>query len=407
MSEVTTPTVSTDTGSVSASQPRAIVKTDFDDLLSAYDEVAEGAEEQPKTEAPKQQTTATPPAERQVKAPAEEKPEEVAEEQAPPKNIIKAKDGEAEVDIPEDAVVEREINGKKVQFKVGEAMKALVNQETFNRNMDSRLSHLHAKETTFMKRVDQMQQHLAQLTQRAQDGDLFGLFQFSAEFAKKDPVEFEQEMLEKFRQIYSKYENLTPDQKKALFAEKKAAFLAKKLQEHHSTAATEQAKLELASQVDRRCQEAGIDREVFDGLFFNLVKTFVEGKQPFNKRQLNSAEDVTVDDVFLYKNRLDMIDKVERAVQTVAPDRHQPEFIARILNVVGDDFDLTAEDISELLSSGAISLKTPAQENLAQRSQTLEKRGFGAQTTKRQASSNNKQSTEIDDELYKQFFRRR
>lgn len=410
MSEAQTPAPTTDSTGSSAPAVRMPVKHDVDSLLEAYEEV-EAQENAPETQQ-KQPASAKPEVDatgsaKPIKAAKEEEPKAEQEEAEPPKNIIKAKAGDQELDIPEDATITQEVNGKKVQFKVQEAVKALVNQETFNRNMDSRLSHLHAKERTFMSQMDNMRTRLGQLADRAKEGDLFGLFQFSAQIANRDPVEFEQEMLERFRNIYSKYEGLNPDQKRALFAEKKAQYISQQHRELLEKSQREEATNQLQTEVAQRCQQAGIEREVFDGLFYGVVKNFVEAKMPLNGKTFGSPEDVTVDDVFLYKSKLDMIDKVERAVERVAPDKLNPDFVTRVLKVVGDDFELTEQEIADLLSSGGIPLKSPAQENLTQRSQHLEKRGFGAQTPRSQASSNKQKALDPDDELYREFFRRR
>lgn len=402
--------VPTENGTTFSGNVRAVpAKVDIDELLDSYDEVPE--EEVGKAPA---KTEATP-AKMQTEADAigkvienkkqPEKTEEEPEGEAP-KNVIKAKVGDQDLEIPEDATITQEINGKKVQFKVAEAVKALAGQEQFNRAMDSRLSRLHAREQEHVKQVQTMQQRLQNLVERAQAGDLFGIFQFSAEFAQKDPVDFEREMLERFQQVHSRYDHLTPDQKRAYFAERKAEFLQRKMQEEQHGRQYEQSVVQLEQTVNQRCQQEGVDREVFDGLFHQMVQQFV-GKQPFNQKQLSSPDDISVDDVFLYKNKLDMVDKVERAVQTVAPDRLAPEFVLKVLNVVGNDFDLTEADLVELLQSGGISLNTPAQENLSQKAQNLEKKGFGAQSIRGQASSNTQKNTDVDDDLWNEFYRRR
>jgi sulfur carrier protein ThiS len=401
--------VPTENGTTFSGNVRALPgKVDPEDLLAAYDEVDEATEEapaaKPNAAPPKIQveadTIGRPPKEA---APKQEEQPEV--EQEAPKNVLKAKVGDQELDIPEEATITQEVNGKKVQFKVQEAVKALVNQESFNRAMDSRLSRLHAKETEHVKQVTSIQQRLQQIIKHAEEGDLFGLFQFTAGMANKDPVDFEQQMLEKFHQIHGRFEHLTPDQKLAYFAQRKANFLEKKFKEMEQKTQYEQSVSQLEQTVNSRCQQEGVDREIFDGLFHQIVTQFV-GKQPFNQKQLNSPDDVTVDDVFIYKNKLDMVDKVERAVQAVAPDKANPEFVLKVLNVVGNDFDLTEADIKDLLQQGGISLQTPAQENLSSKAQLLEKKGFGAQSIKGQASSNTQKQTD-DDELWNEFARRR
>lgn len=406
----TTGGVQTDTGTTFSGNVRAVPnKIDVDDLLDSYDEPA--AEETAKatkeaTKQPPEVDTPGKPVEAKAEEPAQEEAEPEAEPTEPPKNVIRAKVGDEDLDIPEDATITQEINGKKVQFQIKEAVKALAGQEQFNRAMDSRLSRLNAKEQEHIKQVRGMQERLQHLVERAQDGDLFGLFQMAADLGKRDPVDFERQMLANFHKIHDRFSKMTPEQQEAFFANRKAAFLEKKFKEIEEKTQYEQAVTQLESTVNERCRAEGVDREIFDGLFHQIVENFV-GKQPFNRKQLNSPDDITVDDVFLYKNRLDMVDKVERAVKSAAPDKANPEFVLKVLNVVGDEFDLSEAEIAELLQSGGISLKTPAQENLAQKAQLLEKKGFGAQSIKRQASSNTQQNPGDDDDLWNEFVLKR
>lgn len=406
----TTGGVQTDTGTTFSGNVRAVPnKIDVDDLLDSYDEPA--AEETAKatkeaTKQPPEVDTPGKPVEAKAEEPAQEEAEPEAEPTEPPKNVIRAKVGDEDLDIPEDATITQEINGKKVQFQIKDAVRALAGQEQFNRAMDSRLSRLNAKEQEHIKQVRVIQERLRDLTERAQDGDVFGLFQMAADMGKRDPVEFERQMLANMNKIHERFSRMSPEQQEAFFANRKAAFLEKKFKEIEEKTQYEQAVTHLEMTVNERCRAEGVDREIFDGLFHQIVEQFV-GKQPFNQKQLTSPDDISVDDVFLYKDKLDMIQKVERAVERAAPDKANPEFILKVLNVVGNDFDLTEADIAELLQSGGISLKTPAQENLAQKAQLLEKKGFGAQSLRGQASSNTKQNPGDEDDLWEEFVRKR
>jgi len=188
------------------------VKTTVDDLLSAYDEDAKTAEEvevkeekAPPAKARGKEENLLNKAAETVKEAEKEANEELkakkeTEEQA--KKAYKAQHNDLEIEIPEEAVIPQEINGKEVPVKVKDAVKAFVAQEEFNRAANARVHQITHRERAHADEVGKIQNYFKQIVDTANQGDFTAAMKVVAEMAGQDPVDYEQKQLEQLSEVF-------------------------------------------------------------------------------------------------------------------------------------------------------------------------------------------------------------
>ena len=342
--------------------------TTADDLLSMYDEeiatekseISEEAEKQikvkeevPKIEAAKQLAEAA----KDLPKPEVKDDEEVTEGKQQEKvatekpKAFKAKFGQEDLEIPEEAEVVQKINGKDVAFKVRDAIKAYSTQEEFNRNMDKRLSHVSGREKAWEKDQAAFKEKIGKVMQVVQGGDFVSGIRALAKLAVgnsgSDLVEFEKKYFEHLDEVRSLYSDMTPEQREKFFAERKAASLEEELKAVKERETVEQQKTQLQQTVAQLQKEHGIPEDEFRDSFFFLAKEAVgEGKH------FASEHDITPQDVVQYVKEVRLHEKVYAAGEKLGID--DDALLAEVVTLTRSHPEFSVEDIVAVIDRAGL-----------------------------------------------------
>lgn len=304
------------TANISSSTTQTVPKaTSADDLLEMYE--AEDA----KTEATKSSETKNLTVNDAIKAsekPAfdsdssledKEKSGEAKPEVEDKTPKLKAKHGDVELDIPEDAVLEAEVDGKKVPFKVKDALRAVAAQAEFNRAADRRLSYIATREQKFVGEFTKAQDTFKNIADLAAQGDHLAGLRLLAEFAGKDPVAYERETLENLDRAAQTLKQMTPEQRESFYAKRKAEFLENKLNTVEKERAFSLEVQQLQQKVLHLSKENGIDVKEFYEYAADLKESGV----------FKDPNDITPEHVLQYHQDVAHIRKVDEAIRGAAP----------------------------------------------------------------------------------------
>lgn len=326
-------------------------------------------------------------------ADGEKKAEEAAADEEVP--AYKAKFGEEEFEVPEDAVIPTEINGKKIDIIVKDAIKAVLHQEKWNRELDRRISVVSDREKRFAKERNDIQSRLKQVTELAEQGDHILGIRLLAEMSGKDPIAYEKEVLGTLGKLTEVYSNMSEDQRAAYFASRKAEYLEKKLNESREQTKLTEGKEELRGHVKKLTEQVGITEEVFIENYKELSKLIKDGIAP---------NDTSPEAVIEHYQLSQHVQKVGKAIGNVNKALAQdPEFVDDLINETRSNLNFTVEDIEKIIRD-VLSVDSKSVENLNRKVQKAQVHG-GPRAQSGQASSEKKQvEVREDDELYEHFF---
>lgn len=404
-----TPTVESTGVSSSALQDvrTSSPQTTPDDLFEMYEQIDKADESsETKQDAPKQETKPVVPKdpnklEKIKPEPIQEAKSDTTEIKDTPKIIegIKGKNGDQEIVIPEETIITDKINGKDVNFRVKDAIRAFKAQETFNRNADSRIGYITTREKQLAEKEQHFSDSLKQIGELAQAGDPIGIIHFIAETKGGDPVELEKAMLETFGKAHDMFLKMTPEQKAKYFAERKASILEKKLSSIQEQTTWNQGKQLLESKVDDYCKKYGLTKEGFVGLYKHIAESLVgEGKT------FSDPGDIQPEDVIKFHLDLQMFEKVQKALAKLDPAlARNDEIVDRAFMFVKDEHDFTEDDIVDVLMQARQRLMPKSVEDLSAKVNTLNGKGFPLKTSTQNGQANSK-TEDIEDELYDEWF---
>lgn len=315
----------------------------YDDEI--FQKYTEDASETAKEEAPKV-----------IEQKTEEEPEAGKEEEANPDEPNGATKNDKVDDGFEEVPITKLINGKEVQFKVKDAINAYLKQETFNRDMDRRLTKVSQREQAWEKDQQSFKGNLGKLIEVAQKGDFItavkGLAKIATHGTDLDPTDFEKqyfEQLDKVREVYTK---MTPEQREAYFAKRslsEAQQRARQLEEEKNF--TVQSS-QLQEKVQTLQQEYGIPNEEFWGNFKSLSEGLME------RGVIKSPNEIQPEHVIGHSLEVRrQIKLFEAAEKTGLSDADKLEYLSK---VTAADPSLTVDEIVNIIKNSQLVDVAPA-----------------------------------------------
>lgn len=357
-------------------------KVSFDELLDMYeptqtpavdDETKEGlAEAKERIKEEKELDSRTEPSvgkeqgllnEAAQKAKEEEKQEKEALKDAvdQQENVVRAKVGDSEITVPQDAVFTTTVNGKSVEFKLTDALTAFETKEEFERNANARVSKLKNMEQKFINQVSVVNNNLESIADAAAQGDMMGAIKLIAEMQQKDPIVLEKEILDNLNRVFDAYTKMSPIERDAYFAKRQNEYYKEKIEKQQKLAQQEQENHRIEAEVVNVCQKLGLSKEEFFGVYELLAQQEVGQGRTFR-----SQEDITPVDVAAFVLQRAHHARVQDAIQAIVPDRVKDTAFRNyvIEMTAGDPTFSTVDDIADLIKT-ALNLPSPAVQNLS------------------------------------------
>lgn len=305
---------------------------------------------------------------------------------------FKAKVGDTELEIPEEATITHAVNGKPFQIKVKDAVKALVGQEEWNRKLDQRVSHLNNKEKEHFGAIERIKTTFKEVAEKAETGDHMSAIKLLAQMAGKDPVEYEQAVLSKLTRLGEVYGKMSEEQRKLYFAERKAEQLSKDKQALESERQRSLESQQVYNKVMTLCKQHNLSEDQFRSYMEELVTDF--DMKP---------EEMVPEDVITHHLETTHAKKVGSAIGKVDPKLADDDsFVEQILLNTKDSPEFTVDDIADIVRE-VKSVESKSVENLKRKVEKAGQVGFRAQPTKG-SSDGKKANSDVDEDAYDFFF---
>lgn len=306
-----------------------IKETSVDDLLSMYDAEEKSAKQEVDKEVDKQikvseelpkkiiankvikdleekekAQAATPiqeaeGAEKQPEETEENGEEEQSESEEEQKGLqvkaFKARLGDKELDIPEDAEIPVKVNNKDFQLKVKDAVTAFVKQDEFNRNMHKRISTVDNREKKLQAEYQGVEQKARAVLEMVQGGDFLGSIKSLAKVAgidsESDQIALEKAFFNQLGELNKVWGEMTPQQREVYFAKREAEELKSKLAATKQQSERVQLEQDLIREVNQLCEQNGLSMEDFKGYYQTLATELVgEGKNWGSASEIQPAD---------------------------------------------------------------------------------------------------------------------
>ncbi len=329
--------------------------------------------------------------------------EESGEEGQEVVKSFKAKYGEDDLDIPEEAVIPVKVNGKDVSLKVKDAVQAYVKQDEFNRNMDRRVSTVTHRERKFEQELGSVKEKAEGVIRLAAQGDYIpgikALVKMVGLGSHSEVVALERAMMDNLDNIRKVWTDMTPDQRNTYFANRRAEEAQKELEATKQSTQRQQGEVQLQQRVQKLMAENSLSEDVFWGHFQSLVDNAVGEGHLFA-----TPHDIKPEDVVTYHRQVEIVKKVDNALKKVNPALLEQPIADEVIALVNGHDDLSVEDIEQIVRD-ALGAPSKTVETLNRKVEQANSRGLRTQL--KQVSSAKKADTALDDEMYEHFFSRR
>ncbi len=349
--------------------------------VTSKDAPSDGGDEEIK-EGTTEGTTTQPPT---VKEETEEPTDDVKAESAPKPEktdfkILKAKDGDKELELNEDIVIMKKVDGKEVPVKLADALADYAGQTVIKQ----RFSQLHSEKQAFKAELDNINGKFKTVTDLVLEGNPHSAIEALAQMAGKDPVEFTQSYLSTVEQIANEWSKMTPEQRELFLANKRSKVLESKLKEKDGALSQVELKRQAAEQRLTVQREASLTDQQYENLHELLANS-----------EYFAGKEIGPQDVAALAGEMRHLQKVNTALTLVNPEFVNDEaFVDRIATVTESHPDLSAEDIADIVRE-VRGLPKQSIENLNKKVQKAQRSGNRSAPVP--ATSQKKEPTSWDD----------
>lgn len=315
---------------------------------------------------------------------------------------ITAKANGEEISLPEDALLSLEVDGKEVEVKAADVMRAYKTQRQFDLNLDRRLNYVAEKENVVNSKVADFSAKADRIVELALKGDFYPLIRsyaaIGAQAGKVDPINLERKAMESFENIYKIYSGLNPEQRETFWLKRRTEHLETEHKGYQERTATEEATRAVQSEVGAICGELGVASEQFFEFYGKMLENLVGPDKPFKDKL-----DIEPSHVKGYIGEFLHAEKVYKAIEAVVPQLvDDEEFSDNVIKYTRNEPGITVQDIEDVIRR---TLKTPSKsvENLNRKVERSQSAGLRAQL---KGASSDKKAKEnaIDEEMYEHFF---
>ncbi len=260
-------------------------------------------------------------------------------------------DGEETV-LPENAEFQLEINGKDVKFNLSDAIEAKLEQETFNRNMDSRLNHIASEKRKFESQKSEALKNISQVVEKAQKtGDPMDLF---AGFARvvnpnvtpEQLVDLQVKMLQEIQRRAGVPNAWSKDQVEHFKVTEIAKHYRQREEIRTQQEQVNQGFQEIEGKVGEICKELNIAPTKFGQLFHLLAEHEVGPGKMFA-----SADDITPEEVAKAHIAITTSQSVKAAFNKVDPALLSQKTLVDEVYKTVENQGFSVEDIVDIIKA--------------------------------------------------------
>lgn len=305
--------------------------------------------------------------------------------------LFKAKHGDVELDIPEDAEIPLVVNGKNANFKVKDIIQDFSNLETRSRQLDQRFSRATSREKAFETDLSHMQAKVGEILTKVESGDVFTAIKFLGDFCGKNPADVERVLFENVDKISAVWGKMSKQERENYLIQRKSEFLEKQLTETNQKVEFDKGIREIKSTIQTFCKQENITEEDYLQLYQELVNSKVKPES-----------EIVPEDVIGYMHGMQHFGRVVQALESIDPKLAEDrDLFKMVVDLTKEHSDWTVEDLQKVIRDAITTADPQTVENLNRKVQKskISVAGPGQGTSKKE--------DEIEEDLNNFFFGKR
>jgi hypothetical protein len=230
-----------------------------------------------------------------------------AEQKAVVKEIkrLQALYGDDKYDIPVDAKLKHKVDNEEVEL----SMQDLLNNYSGKQSWDKKFTELDKERTTHKKELEYVNQYVAEFARRSKE-DPVAAFEFLAEFAGADPLEFRKNLRTQFVSKWGDYLQLDEASRRQIDMQEENEYFRKKYENQIQRERAEQGRMQLEAQFAEVEKSHNISKERRSELEKDL-------------RELGNVQSITPEMVVSLHQAYERQDRAIAAL-----DKLNPEFVS-------------------------------------------------------------------------------
>ncbi len=307
-------------------------QSDSDLLKQARKEVKREEKEEP---APSKYETKEVASDKREDEALEETNDKIEEELVEELKLLKAKRGETEYDIPEDAIITVKVDGEETEVSLNDLRANYAGKVPW----DKRYTELSQDKRQFNTEKAQVEKYVGDFRELVQANNSVGAMEYLAELSGQDPLEFRRQIREQVISEYQEYLGMSEDQRRTFDVNEENSYLRKKTESDSVRYQQEQANQALNSEISQLQETHSKSDEDLVNAYDKLIE---DGYQ---------ASEITPNLLNDYFEGASAYGVAERVVQDFDSELLQDDAVMNELTgIILDSPDIEDSELTEILT---------------------------------------------------------
>jgi hypothetical protein len=243
---------------------------------------------------------------------------------------LKARFGEEEYELPEDATFLAKVDGEEIEV----SLKDLKTNYSGKVAWDKKFSELGAEKKAYMEDKQVVESYIAEFKDYADKGDFSGAMEFLARLAGHSPLEFRKQLREQIINNHKAMLEMTEEQKQAYELSEENEFLKRQQESAKAMTEEQQTVLELQSQIKSFQEAHNVSDEELLAAYDNL--------------QANYEGQIELSTIQEYVSTSRAYQKTEEALSPIVSEVSD-DLLIEVADVVVENPEFTVEDIQDIV----------------------------------------------------------
>jgi hypothetical protein len=264
---------------------------------------------------------------------------------------LKAKFGEEEYELPEDATFLAKVDGEEVEV----SLKDLKTNYSGKVAWDKKFSELGAEKKAYMDDKQIVESYISEFKDYADKGDFSGAMEFLARLAGHNPLEFRKELRSQIIENHKAMLEMSEEQKQAFELNEENEFLKRQQESANALSEEQRTVMELQNQIQSFQEAHSVSDEELLAAYDDL--------------QANYEGEIGLETIQEYVSTARAYQKTEEALSPVVSELSD-DLLIEVAEVVVENPEFTSEDIVDIVSEAYPDLiKTKSKKGVAKKAQ--------------------------------------
>lgn len=253
--------------------------------------------------------------------------------------LLKAKRGDTEYDVAEDAVITVKVDGEDVEVPISE----LRNNYSGKVAWDKKFTEIGKEKQAFNEEKGMVERYINEFAQRAQSEDKTLALEYLAEISGQDPLAFRRSLRQQMFKEFQRFSEMNESEVKAYELNEENEFLRRQQESVQDRVSQQQSQMELRSKIDSLRETYSVTQEDLLNHYDSIVQQRTQqGLDP--EPTIEDLENALVDNKASSSAEY-LLGKVDSSLVSA-------EHVAAVKELVMRNQDWTEQDFLDVIAEG-------------------------------------------------------